>query len=75
MRPLLIVLALLAPVAQAGIPLPTKADGTPSLAPMLKQVTPAVVNVLTRGTQQSQHPFFNDPNFRFFFGDRMPEQE
>ncbi len=67
--------ALLSPIAHAGIPLPTKADGTPSLAPMLKTVTPAIVNVLTRGKQQAQHPMLNDPNYRFFFGDRMPERE
>ncbi len=67
--------ALLSPIAHAGIPLPTKADGTPSLAPMLKTVTPAIVNVLTRGKQQAQHPMLNDPNFRFFFGDRVPERE
>ena len=42
---------------------------------MLKNVTPAVVNVLTRGTQQARHPFFNDPNFREFFGDRVPDRE
>lgn len=47
----------------------------PSLAPMLKQVTPAVVNVITKGRGQAQHPFFSDPNFREFFGDRMPERE
>ncbi|MEN8718746.1 MAG: DegQ family serine endoprotease [Oceanococcaceae bacterium] len=78
-RSLRIVALLALPLAlstgHAGIPLPTKADGTPSLAPMLKSVTPAVVNVYTRGTQQAQHPMLNDPNFRFFFGDRMPERE
>lgn len=75
MRWAMLSLLLVFPLAHAGIPLPTKADGTPSLSPMLKEVTPAVVNVITRGTQQARHPFFNDPNFRFFFGDRMPERE
>ncbi len=75
LRLALLGVALLSPLAQAGIPLPTKDDGTPSLAPMLKTVTPAIVNVLTRGKQQAQHPMLNDPNFRFFFGDRMPERE
>jgi len=75
LRLALLGVALLSPLAHAGIPLPTKADGTPSLAPMLKTVTPAIVNVLTRGKQQAQHPMLNDPNFRFFFGDRMPERE
>lgn len=74
-RAVVVGAVLLSPVAHAGIPLPTKADGTPSLAPMLKNVTPGVVNVLTRGKQQAPHPLLNDPNFRFFFGDRAPERE
>ena len=40
----------------------------PSLAPMLKRATPAVVNVATRGTMvQAQNPLLNDPFFRRFF--------
>jgi serine protease Do/serine protease DegQ len=34
---------------------------------MLKRVTPAVVNVATRGTVQEQNPLLNDPFFRRFF--------
>ncbi len=51
--------------------LPTvDADGKPfpSLAPMLKQVNPAVVNIATYSTQQYNHnPLLNDPFFRHFF--------
>lgn len=40
----------------------------PSLAPMLKNVTPAVVNIATSATVQIQgNPLFNDPFFRHFF--------
>lgn len=40
----------------------------PSLAPMLKRVTPAVVNIATSGTVQiKQNPLFNDPFFQHFF--------
>ena len=39
----------------------------PSLAPMLKNVTPAVVNIATRGTVQQENPLLNDPFFRRFF--------
>ncbi|MDH5600615.1 MAG: DegQ family serine endoprotease [Gammaproteobacteria bacterium] len=40
----------------------------PSLAPMLKRVTPAVVNIATSGTVRIQgNPLFNDPFFRHFF--------
>ncbi|CAH1666686.1 Do family serine endopeptidase [Chelatococcus asaccharovorans] len=41
-----------------------------SLAPVVKQVTPAVVNVYgTRVEKRPQNPFFDDPFFRRFFGD------
>ncbi len=72
---LLSALLLLAPVAQATIPKAAASGELPSLAPMLKQVTPAVVNVMVKGHGQVQHPFFNDPNFRDFFGERTPERE
>jgi serine protease Do/serine protease DegQ len=42
----------------------------PSLAPMVKRVSPAVVNIATRGTvrEQAQHnPLLDDPFFRRFF--------
>jgi Do/DeqQ family serine protease len=39
----------------------------PSLAPMLKRVTPAVVNIATHGTVQERNPLLNDPFFRRFF--------
>ncbi|MBI5658320.1 MAG: Do family serine endopeptidase [Nitrosomonadales bacterium] len=35
-----------------------------------KKVMPAVVNIFTSSTVRiPNHPFMNDPNFRFFFGD------
>ncbi len=43
----------------------------PSLAPMLKQVNPAVVNISTYATQETYNPLLNDPFFRFFFN--VPE--
>ncbi|MDJ1157272.1 DegQ family serine endoprotease [Chelatococcus sp. SYSU_G07232] len=40
-----------------------------SLAPVVKQAAPAVVNVYgTRVEKQQQNPFFDDPFFRRFFG-------
>jgi len=49
--------------------LPGVVDGQPlpSLAPMLEQTTPAVVNISTRGTVRSANPLFEDPFFRHFF--------
>ena len=57
-----------APAAVAGIPLPLLADGTPSLAPMLEEVLPGVVNVVATGRVREQsHPLLDDPFFRHFF--------
>src|SRR4051794_33074089 len=58
--------------AFAGIP-PVTVDGkVPTLAPLLEQVTPAVVNiaVLSRSPEQD-NPMLRDPFFRRFFG--LPE--
>jgi Do/DeqQ family serine protease len=46
---------------------------TPSLAPMLEQVTPAVVNIATYTTVQVRNPLMDDPFFRRFFN--VPEQQ
>ncbi|HKS93521.1 MAG TPA: DegQ family serine endoprotease [Gammaproteobacteria bacterium] len=41
----------------------------PSLAPIVKRVSPAVVNISTSGhVTVQQSPFFNDPFFQQFFG-------
>ena len=65
------------PAAVAALPamatLPTAVDGqaVPSLAPMLKRVTPAVVSVYSRQTVRVASPlgpFADDPFFRRIFG-------
>jgi serine protease Do/serine protease DegQ len=56
-----------APFAAAQLPAEPGETPVPSLAPMLKRVTPAVVNIATRGTVQEQNPLMNDPFFRRFF--------
>lgn len=66
---------LLMPAAHAALPQAALNGELPSLAPMLKTTTPTVVNVLIKGKGQVSNPFFNDPNFRHFFGDQMPERE
>jgi Do/DeqQ family serine protease len=51
--------------------LPAEVDGAqlPSLAPMVKRTSPAVVNIATRGSVELQlsNPFLDDPFFRRFF--------
>ena len=49
-------------------------DAVPTLAPLIKEVSPAVVNIATSGTVEiGRSPIFDDPFFRRFFGDR-PQQ-
>jgi S1-C subfamily serine protease len=48
---------------------PYRKDGTgyPTLAPLLRRVTPAVVNVSVESeVDLDEHPFFKDPDFRRF---------
>jgi Do/DeqQ family serine protease len=45
-----------------------------SFAPIVKQAAPAVVNVFSRRiVRANASPFADDPFFRRFFGDRMPQ--
>jgi Do/DeqQ family serine protease len=71
---LFLLLMLTCQAAQAVLP-GTDAQGRPfpSLAPMLKQVNPAVVNISTYSTRESNYnPLLNDPFFRKFFD--IPDQ-
>ena len=56
--------------AGASATLPAVVDGQPlpSLAPMLKGVTPAVVNISSKTHVRVRDPFLDDPVFRQFFG-------
>ena len=60
--------ALAAPSASAALPeaLPN-GQPLPSLAPMLEQVDPAVVNIATYTTRAVRNPLLDDPFFRRFF--------
>ncbi|MFV2059994.1 MAG: DegQ family serine endoprotease [Gammaproteobacteria bacterium] len=64
----LISLLLLIPLSsQAAFPWSSGSE-RPTLAPMIKKTTPAIVNISTKSTQQiKQNPLFNDPFFRRFF--------
>ena len=57
-----VVLAALAPPAEAH-------EGKLTFAPILEDVTPAVVSIRTRGPRGRNH-LFNDPFFRYFFDRR-----
>ncbi|WP_086982198.1 Do family serine endopeptidase [Vibrio aphrogenes] len=64
--------AVLTPVS-ASATLPTSLNGQemPSLAPMLEQVTPAVVSVLVEGKKHASGQSIPE-QFRFFFGPDFP---
>ncbi len=56
--------------AAAALPQAVGETPVPTLAPMIKRVSPAVVNIATRGTVRErapQNPWFDDPFFRRFF--------
>jgi Do/DeqQ family serine protease len=61
------------PASAAVTPPPAAGDAAPmpSLAPMVKRVSPAVVNIATRGTIKEKpgqrNPLLDDPFFRQFF--------
>jgi Do/DeqQ family serine protease len=61
--------------AGGRIPLDASGQPVPSLAPMIKRVSPAVVNIATRGTvteRAPRNPLLEDPFFRRFF--ETPEE-
>ncbi|MFV1982005.1 MAG: trypsin-like peptidase domain-containing protein, partial [Thiohalomonadales bacterium] len=64
----LISLLLLIPLStQAAFPWGSSSE-RPTLAPMIKKTTPAIVNISTKSRRQiQQNPLFNDPFFRRFF--------
>ena len=68
---------LMSGFANAALPVMDPQGGElPTLAPMLKQINPAVVNIATFSTRkQAQNPLLNDPFFRHFFGDQHPQQK
>jgi Do/DeqQ family serine protease len=63
-------LLVLAVDASAALPTAVGETPVPTLAPMIKRVSPAVVNIATRGTirdRAPQNPLLDDPFFKRFF--------
>jgi len=66
----LILLPAAAAPALAALPAVVGEMAMPSLSPMIKKVSPAIVNIATRGTiheKGPQNPLLDDPFFRRFF--------
>jgi serine protease DegQ len=54
-------------IKESGLSYRKAGAGYPSLAPLLRRVTPAVVNVaVVSKVDPADHPFLNDPEFRRF---------
>ena len=53
-----------------------RAEELPSLAPIIAEVQPSVVNIATRGrVRMEENPLFQDPFFRYFFDiPNMPKE-
>ncbi len=62
--------------ASAAAPIVGPDGQIPTLAPLLKEVTPAVVNIATKG-HEAVNPLYNDPLFRRFYNipEGAPERE
>ncbi|NNF66683.1 MAG: trypsin-like serine protease, partial [Gammaproteobacteria bacterium] len=68
-----VIMLLTTPVLQAALPLTVDGQKLPTLAPMIKQVSPSVVNIAINGSVEvDNNPLFDDPFFRRFFN--VPEQ-
>jgi serine protease Do/serine protease DegQ len=71
---ILLTAGLLAAPAGAALPQTgAKGDPLPTLAPMVEQVAPAVVNIATYANVRRENPLLQDPFFRRFF--ELPEQQ
>lgn len=58
--------------AAAQVPDMRRGNTLPTLAPLVRQVTPAVVNISVHGRVREDNPLYRDPFFREFFD--VPKQ-
>ncbi len=71
---LILVATALGGLAEAQLPAGVGGQEVPTLAPLVKQVEPAVVSIATKGTVSAPaNPLMEDPFFRRFFG--FPDQQ
>ena len=72
-----LLLALAGGAASAQLPFfGSDENGKPTLAPLLREVTPAVVNIAVESrVPAAANPLFNDPLFERFFGFQIPQQQ
>jgi len=73
----LVVLSMFALPSYAALPSSVDGEPLPSLAPMLERVQGSVVNISTEAEirlRRRVDPFFDDPFFRRFFGQNLPQR-
>ena len=73
-----------APISADGMKMPaekieplvdtTRTGGVVSYSAAVKVAAPAVVNIFTTQKVKQKHPLLNDPAFREFFGNQIPEE-
>jgi len=73
-----------APIAADGVKMPaekveplvntSRTGGVVSYSAAVKVAAPAVVNIFTTQKVKKNHPLLNDPAFREFFGNQIPDQ-
>jgi serine protease Do len=69
----LLVTSLLVVCVPAWATVPDVAGGKiPTLAPLVREITPGVVNISVRGRVKEENPLYRDPFFRQFFD--LPQQ-
>ncbi len=64
---LLTVVIFITGQSYAALPIAVDGQALPSLAPMLEKITPAVVNISTRGKILVRNSILSDPLFKRFF--------
>jgi serine protease DegQ len=63
------------PVVQSAAPSAQAAVRTSSYSDAVQRATPSVVNIFTsKEIRAPRHPLLNDPIFRRFFGDQLPDE-
>jgi serine protease Do len=67
MAAILVLLLSLVSAPHASATVPDLGGKIPTLAPMVREVTPSVVNISVRGKVKEDNPLYRDPLFREFF--------
>ena len=62
-----VLLIMAAQVSLGALPASMGGEELPSLAPVLEEVTPSVVNIYTQTRVRVRSPLMDDPFFRRFF--------